>query len=47
VEKVGLVIGLVFWQGMGWHGRAEGILRGVFQNFNPLCRRNPIKTDLD
>jgi len=25
----------------------EGILRGVFQNFNPLCRRNPIETDLD
>jgi len=21
----------------------EGILRGVFQNFNPLCRRNPIE----
>jgi len=25
----------------------EGILRGVFQNFNPLCGRNPIETDLD
>jgi len=21
----------------------EGILRGVFQNFNPLCGRNPIE----
>jgi len=26
---------------------AEGILRGVFQNFNPVCGRNPIETDLD
>jgi len=25
----------------------EGILRGVFQNFNPLCGRNPVETDLD
>jgi len=25
----------------------KGILRGVFQNFNPLCGRNPIETDLD
>lgn len=25
----------------------EGILRGVFQNFNPLYGRNPIETDLD
>jgi len=25
----------------------EGILRGVFQNFNPLSRTNPIETDLD
>ena len=25
----------------------EGILREVFQNFNPLCGRNPIETDLD
>ena len=24
-----------------------GILRGVFQNFNPLCGRNPIEMDLD
>jgi len=23
--------------------KAEGILRGVFQNFNPLCGRNPIE----
>jgi len=22
---------------------SEGILRGVFQNFNPLCGRNPIE----
>jgi len=28
-------------------GHHEGILRGVFQNFNPLCGRNPIETDLD
>jgi len=26
---------------------SEGILRGVFQNINPLCGRNPIETDLD
>jgi len=25
----------------------EGILRGVFENFNSLCGRNPIETDLD
>ena len=25
----------------------EAIYRGVFQNFNPLCGRNPIETDLD
>jgi len=25
----------------------EGILRGGFQNFNPLCGRNPIETDLE
>jgi len=25
----------------------ERILRGGFQNFNPLCGRNPIETDLD
>jgi len=25
----------------------EGIYRGVFQNFNPLCGRNPMRTDLD
>jgi len=25
----------------------EGTLRGVFQNFNPLCGRNPMRTDLD
>jgi len=24
-------------------GAFEGILRGVFQNFNPLCGRNPIE----
>ena len=29
------------------NGLHEGILRGVFQNFNPLCGRNPIETDLD
>ena len=28
-------------------GVGEGILRGVFQNFNPLCGRNPMRTDLD
>jgi len=28
-------------------GKSEGILRGVFQNFNPLCGRNIIETDLD
>jgi len=25
----------------------KGILRGVFQNHNPLCGRNPMRTDLD
>ena len=25
----------------------EGIYRGLLQNFNPLCGRNPMRTDLD
>jgi len=25
----------------------EGIYRGVFQNFIPLCGRNPMRTDFD
>jgi len=29
------------------YGEDEGILREVFQKFNPLCGRNLIETDLD
>ena len=32
---------------VGFCDADEGIYRGVLQNFNPLCGRNPMRTDLD
>jgi hypothetical protein len=43
IDAINEIVVLCF----GSYVRNEGILRGVFQNFNPLCGRNPIETDLD